>query len=74
MHKHVNSIWFLIGLQLVVYGLLITGTGIWELFYPPAHKVDLAWLHPAIWWGAILLALGIYYVRRFNTFATGKDD
>lgn len=66
MHNHANSIWFLIGLQLLVYGVLITGTGIWELFSPPAHQVDLAWLHPAIWWGAILLVLGLFYSVQYR--------
>ena len=73
MSKNVNSIWYLIGLQLTVYGVLITGTGIWELFYPPVRKVDLAWTHPAIWWGALLLVLGIYYVIRFRPGRTPKS-
>jgi len=74
MSKGVHSIWYLIGLQLVVYGVLITGTGIWELFSPPVQKVDLAWLHPAIWWGALLLALGAYYVWRFHGLVMGKKS
>ncbi|MDE2182206.1 MAG: hypothetical protein KGJ78_04225 [Alphaproteobacteria bacterium] len=70
MHSHVNSIWFLIGLQLLIYGALITGTGIWELFYPPARVVDLAWMHPAIWWGAILVGLGLFYVIHYRPSRT----
>jgi len=70
MHKHANSIWYLIGLQLVIYGLLITGAGVWELFKPPAHPADLAYLHPAIWWGAMMFVLGLYYVRRFRPSKT----
>lgn len=74
MSKGVHSIWYLVGLQLLVYGVLITGAGIWELFYPPAHKVDLAWLHPAIWWGILLFLLGFYYVRRFHSLIMSKKE
>lgn len=73
MSKHVNSIWFLIGLQLLIYGVLITGTGVWELFYPPVQMTELAWTHPAIWWGAVLLVLGIFYVNRFRPAQVLKD-
>ncbi len=66
MSNHVNSIWFLIGLQLLIYGILITATGIWEIFSPPAHMADLGWTHPAIWWGGLLLVLGVFYSLRFR--------
>ncbi len=65
MSNHSNAIWFLIGVQLLIYGVIIEATGLWELFYPPAHQVSLANTHPAIWWGALLLALGTFYVLRF---------
>ena len=50
------SIWFFIGVLLTVYGVLITGTGLWELVVPPANPPVLASLHASIWWGACLLA------------------
>lgn len=59
------SIWFFIGVLLTAYGVLITGTGIYELFYPPAHPVVLANLHAGIWWGAVLLGIGLFYAIRF---------
>ena len=41
MHDHGISIWFFIGLSLLVNGILITGAGIWELISPPANRVVL---------------------------------
>ena len=60
------SIWFLIGLLLVVYGLLILGVGIYEYFVPPAQPTVLANLHSGIWWGLLILALGSFYCWRFE--------
>jgi hypothetical protein len=59
------SIWFFIGLIVFVYGILITGAGLYELFSPPEHPVVLARLHAGIWWGAFLLILGGFYLYRF---------
>ena len=51
-------IWFFIGLLLIVYGFLILGQGMWDLFSPPAHPKVLAYLRPALWWGSLLLVVG----------------
>ena len=59
------SIWFFIGLLLTVYGVLITATGIYELAVPPANPPVLAGLHASIWWGLILLAIGLVYLIKF---------
>lgn len=59
------SIWFFIGILLLVYGILICGTGIYELFVPPEHPVVMAQLRPAIWWGGLLLLLGAFYCYHF---------
>jgi FtsH-binding integral membrane protein len=68
MKEHHVSIWFLIGLQLAIFGLLITGAGIYGYFVPPPPEqaTVLSDLHPAIWWGAIMLALGIFYTVKFR--------
>ncbi len=66
MHgKSFISIWFFIGVLLTVYGALITGAGLYDLVSPPAHPVVLASLHAGIWWGAVLLAIGLIYTIRF---------
>jgi len=65
--RHV-SIWFLIGLQLAIFGVLITGAGIYEAVNPPPpdQQLVLANLHSGIWWGAIMLVLGIFYTVKFR--------
>ncbi len=59
------SIWFFIGMLLLVYGLLITGAGIYDLLVPPKQELVLARLHAGIWWGGLLVVLGCAYSYRF---------
>lgn len=65
-HKRFLSIWFFIGVLLLVYGILILGAGVYELFSPPARTVVLANLHAAVWWGALLIAVGAFYTIKFR--------
>ena len=62
------SIWFFIGLSLAVNGAVIFGRGIYELVYPPPEelRVVLANLHANIWWGAILLMVGLFFSLRYS--------
>lgn len=60
------SIWFFTGLCLGVNGLLIFAWGIYELMNPPAEKVVLYDLHANVWWGAVLLILGLFFSLRFS--------
>jgi hypothetical protein len=55
------SIWFFIGISLLVNGVLIFGAGIYEYVHPPAQPLVLADLHAGIWWGAVLTVLGAIY-------------
>ncbi|MGA7340792.1 MAG: hypothetical protein WBE72_13045 [Terracidiphilus sp.] len=67
MHGSRIPIWFFIGILLLVYGLMILGYGLYELSsgnYPPL--VQLTGLHAPIWWGALLAALGLFYVVKFR--------
>jgi hypothetical protein len=67
MHgKGFISIWFFIGLLLLIYGVLILGAGIYNLSVPPEHPVVLQNLHAGVWWGAVLFAIGAFYCVRFN--------
>jgi hypothetical protein len=59
------SIWFFIGMLVFAYGIVITGAGIYEVFVPPAHPVVLASLHAGVWWGAVMLILGGFYIYKF---------
>ena len=60
------SIWFFVGVSLLVNGALIFGAGVWEMLYPPANPVVLFRLHANVWWGAALLLLGIVYSLKFS--------
>jgi len=66
MKAHSVSIWFLIGLQLAIYGVLITGAGLYQFFNPPAQRTVLFELHSGIWWGALMLIAGIVYTVAFR--------
>ena len=61
-------IWFFIGALLAVYGLLILGSGVYGAINPPpeAERVKLWNLHADIWWGAVLMLVGMIYVLRFR--------
>jgi hypothetical protein len=64
MTEHGIPIWFFIGALLLVYGVLILGAGLYGLFHPP--PVALANLHAGVWWGALLVVIGLGYVRAFR--------
>jgi hypothetical protein len=60
------SIWFFIGVSLAVNGAVIFGRGIYEVLYPPENRVVLYDLHANVWWGAVLLILGLFFSLRFS--------
>jgi hypothetical protein len=60
------SIWYFIGLLILVYGILILGAGLLDLMSPPAQPLVLAQLHMSIWWGALMIILGGVYARVFR--------
>jgi hypothetical protein len=59
------SIWFFIGVSLLVNGALILGAGLYELGNPPQNPVVLFPLHANVWWGGILFLVGALYCHRF---------
>jgi hypothetical protein len=61
------SIWFFIGLSLLVNGVLILGAGLYEYVKPPAPEaqVVLFQLHAGIWWGGLLTLLGAIYCWKY---------
>jgi hypothetical protein len=70
------SIWFFIGIALVVDGALITGAGAWQVFHPPLHPVVLFKLHANVWWGGVLFLLGLAACIHFSPrrkIAAGRE-
>ena len=66
MHKTEISIWFFIGVLLTIYGAMILGYGIYEWAWHLEFHVILGNLRAPIWWGGLLLALGLFYGVRFR--------
>ena len=63
------SIWFFIGMLLFSYGVLILGSGILNYNTPP--PVVMPELHADIWWGALLLLMGLGYILKFRPRRNG---
>jgi hypothetical protein len=59
------SIWFFIGISLLVNGLLIVAAGLYEWGHPPQNPVVLFHVHASIWWGGFLLLVGTLHCFRF---------
>jgi len=68
MHEGGISIWFFVGICLLVMGALIFGAGVYEFISPPApdRQVVLYHLHAPVWWGALLFVLGVFYAVHFR--------
>ena len=61
-HARTISIWFFIGISLLVNGLLIFGAGLYE--YASTGQ-NFRWccssLHAGVWWGGLLALIGGFY-------------
>jgi hypothetical protein len=66
MHSGHISIWFFIGVLLTVYGALILSYGLYELATGHVANVVLANLHAPVWWGGLMLILGLFYDVQFR--------
>lgn len=66
MHgRNLISIWFFIGVLVLVYGVIILGAGLFGA--PPAgRKVVLYELRADLWWGALMTILGLIYTLKFR--------
>ena len=61
---HIIPVWFFVGLLLLIYGVMILASGLAEWSQP--SDVVLAQLHAPVWWGALLVVLGIIYCAKFR--------
>lgn len=59
------SIWFIIGIAMLVNGVLILGAGIYDLSHP-VHDIVLSNLHANAWWGALMTLIGLLYCYFFS--------
>jgi hypothetical protein len=65
------SIWFFIGVLLTVYGAMIFCYGLWELATHQLANVVLNTLHAPVWWGGLMLLVGLFYSLRFRPGRNG---
>ena len=66
------SIWFFIGICLLVDGVLIFAAGLYQLSHPPVHPVVLASLHANVWWGAVLAVSGVLCIWQVAPWRHGS--
>ena len=57
-----KSIWFFVGLTLSIMGVLVLIAGIVNFTSPPVRQTTLGSLHPALWWGALMVAVGTVFL------------
>jgi hypothetical protein len=57
-----KPIWFFVGILLLLIGLIIGMTGIYQYSTPPEHQPVLADLHTSIWWGGIMIVAGLVFL------------
>jgi len=57
-----KSIWFFVGILLLVLGVLILGAGIIGMMSGELPPTVLANLHPRVWWGGIMTIAGILFL------------
>jgi hypothetical protein len=67
------SIWFFIGIALLVNGSMIFGAGLYEILRPPRFPVVLYHLHASVWWGAVLFVAGLFYCLRYSPKRTKRQ-
>lgn len=61
------AIWFFIGSLLLIYGIIITLSNIAEAVFGAFGKhVVLGNLHFGIWWGILLIIIGLTYFVSFR--------
>lgn len=65
MRQHI-PIWFFAGVLFLIYGIVITATGVYELSHPPYPVPELNNLHAPIWWGAFMGVAGLWYTIHFR--------
>ena len=69
MHSSAIPIWFFIGVLLTAYGVLIFGYGLYEL---STGTMAVQNFHASVWWGAMMLLVGLFYCIRFRPSRTNS--
>ena len=63
--KHnIIPVWFFVGVLFLAYGVIILASGLIEWSSP--SSVVLADLHAPVWWGMVLIILGVMYTMKYR--------
>lgn len=60
--KKMKPIWYFVGVMLSAMGLVVLLSGIVNYSDPQVSKTVLSELHPALWWGAIMIVAGLIFL------------
>jgi hypothetical protein len=60
--RGMRSIWYFVGLLLSAIGVIEMAAGISNLYFPSAEHTRLENLHANIWWGIMILIVGVVYI------------
>ena len=74
IEQEMKSIWYFIGWLLIVMGGLIVISGIYHLISPVEVQTKLYDLHPNIWWGGLILIVGIVFLITHRTKIVKKQS
>lgn len=56
-----KPIWYFVGLMLMGIGAVVLASGIYYLIYPTHAQTVLSELRPNLWWGAMMIVVGMIY-------------
>jgi hypothetical protein len=63
----IQAIWCSVGLMLSSIGCVILLSGLTFIIFHIQHQTVLANLHPDVWWGGIMLAVGLtFFLINYN--------
>ena len=63
--KHaIIPVWFFVGVLLAIYGALILASGVMD--WNHTGNIVLDDLHAPVWWGALLVIVGVLYSIAFR--------
>lgn len=66
-------IWFLIGVTILTYGVIIAVVGVINWTHPAPH-VAMTYLHADFWWGLFMIVIGLFYSIRFRPWRRQADQ
>ena len=59
--RGMRPIWYFVGWMLLVVGVILAATGVYNWHHPPSGGVRLSELHADFWWGLVLFVAGLAF-------------